>query len=81
MGLSVSYTLNCDLCGTDVGASRPTQDEIWDYAWRGDDCYINRHYGAFVCGDCFDPNMIYHAQYRNVFCVLCQSGEHIALIK
>lgn len=80
MGLIVSYTLDCDLCGEDVGDSRPSQDEIWDYV-RRNDCFINRSYGVYVCEDCFDPEITYHAQNRNVSCVLCLSGEHVAIRK
>lgn len=81
MGLVVSYTLDCDICGEDIDESRPTMDDIWDYARRGPDCFINRSYGAFVCGECFDPELTYHAQNRNVSCVLCLSGEHVLIRK
>lgn len=79
MGLTASYWIHCDLCGGDGGSSKPSQDEAWDQAQRSD-WWINRGYGVAVCWDCYDPDMIYHAQRRNVFCVLCQSGEHIAVI-
>ena len=80
MGLTVSYGLDCDICGTDTGSSQRTQEDAWDYAWRGG-WWVNKGYGAAVCDECYDENKIYHAQFRNVFCVLCQSGEHIAIIK
>ena len=80
MGLNASYWIDCDLCGTDAGASRATMDDAWDYVSRGG-WWINRSYGAAVCDECYDENMIYHAQFRNVFCVLCQTGDHIAIIK
>lgn len=79
MGLSVSYTMHCDFCGADTGASKPTMDEIWDHVrWDG---WSHRGYGFWICGDCYDPDKIYHAQLSNTFCVLCQSGEHIAVIR
>ena len=55
-------------------------DDAWDYVSRGG-WWINRSYGAAVCDECYDENMIYHAQFRNVFCVLCQTGDPIAIIK
>jgi ribosomal protein S27E len=55
-------------------------DDAWDYAQRGG-WWIHRGYYVAVCEDCYDPEKIYHAQRKNVFCVLCQTGEHIAVIK
>lgn len=78
MGLTASYWIDCNLCGLDTGASRPSQDEAWEYAQRGG-WWTNRGYGVAVCEDCYDEEKIYHAQRKNVFCVLCQSGEHIAV--
>jgi hypothetical protein len=80
MGISASYWVLCDICGDDAGASRPSQEEAWEYAERGD-WWTNRGYGAAVCIGCFDSDVIYHAQYSNTFCVLCQTGEHVAIIK
>lgn len=80
MGISASYWVDCDICGEGADSSRPTQAEAWEYVERGD-WWTNRGYGAAVCDECFDPDIIYHAQHPNVFCVLCQSGEHIAIIK
>ena len=80
MGLKASYTVDCDLCGSDAGASKLTQEEAWEYVIRGD-WWVNRWYGAAVCTDCYDPEMVYHAQYLNVRCMLCASGEHIAIRK
>jgi ribosomal protein S27E len=80
VGLSASYTVDCDLCGTDTGSSQRSVDDAWDYAQRGG-WWIHRGYYVAVCEDCYDPEKIYHAQRKNVFCVLCQTGEHIAVIK
>jgi hypothetical protein len=80
MGLSATYWILCDLCGDDSGAGRPTQDEAWSYVQRGG-WWVNRGYGAAVCESCYDEDKVYHAQRSNVFCVLCQTGEHIAIIK
>ncbi len=80
MGLYASYWIDCDLCGEGSDDSRPTMQEAWDYVQRSD-WWINRGYNAAVCDVCFDPDVVYHAQRSNVFCVLCQTGEHLAIIK
>jgi hypothetical protein len=80
MGLSATYWILCDLCGDDSGAGKPTQEEAWDHVQRGD-WWVNKWYGAAVCEECFDPEAVYHAQNLNVSCVLCLSGEHIAIRK
>ena len=65
---------------TDVAIVVRDDPSSVDYVSRGG-WWINRSYGAAVCDECYDENMIYHAQFRNVFCVLCQTGDHIAIIK
>lgn len=80
MGLSATYWIHCDLCGEDGGSGKPTLAEAWEQASRAD-WWIHRWYGAAVCDECFDPEMTYHAKFTNVFCVLCASGEHIAIRK
>ncbi len=80
MGLTCAYWVHCDLCGTDGGSSKLTMEEAWDQVLRGD-WWVNRHYQAAVCPDCFDETKTYHAQNSNIFCVLCQTGEHIAIIR
>jgi hypothetical protein len=35
MAISASYTAHCDGCGTDAGASRPTEPEAIEYVRRG----------------------------------------------
>ena len=80
MGLNASYWVDCDICGADAGSSQRTMDDAWDYVVRGD-WWTNRGYGAAICDECVDPEVTYHAQYSNTFCVLCQTGEHVAIIK
>jgi len=80
MGLNAQYYITCDLCDTDSGRADLTQEIAWNYVQRGD-WWTNRGYGAAVCVDCYDPEKTYHAQNLNVSCVLCISGEHIAIRK
>lgn len=78
MALSVAYSMYCDLCGADTGASKPTLPELFDHVRY--DGWLNQSYGVWICGECYDPETIYHAQWWNVHCVLCQSGEHVPVI-
>lgn len=80
MGLYATYWIDCDICGDGPGTSKPTQDQAWEYVERSD-WWTNRWYGAAVCDTCLNPDVVYHAQWSNVFCALCQSGEHVAIIK
>lgn len=80
MGLSISYTLSCNLCGTDTGTSQLTAEDAYAYAARGG-WYVNRGYGAAVCDECHDEeNDIVHVHPRGHMCVLCLSGEHLEVI-
>lgn len=79
MGLSATYWVHCDLCGEDSGAGQISQDDAWDYVQRGG-WWVNRGYGVAVCEECFEANPVPHAQYSNVSCVLCHSGEHTRVL-
>lgn len=79
MGLHVSYYVTCNFCGEDTGRSDLTSDDAWAYAERGG-WWVNPSRVAALCEECYDENQTYHVQSSNVFCVLCQSGEHTAII-
>lgn len=79
MGVRTAYSLACDICKIETRAQWENLDEMWDRAELGG-WHVRRAMHAGVCPDCYNPEVVYHFQYTNTFCVLCQSGEHLAII-
>lgn len=79
MGICATYWLYCTFCDEDAGSSKLTAEDAWvaaaDSGW-----YVKRHANVALCTDCWDGEQLVHVQKPNVFCVLCQTGDHLAVI-